>query len=351
MKVRFERGRRDELKTLHPACFAMVMATGIVAVSAHLHGMSMVGAVLFWLNALFLAGLVVATAARAALYPQAMASDIRNHGRGLGFLTIVAALAVFGTQLDLQMGQPRLAAAIWAAAAVLWAGVSYGLLAVLLSLPDKPRLADLNGGWMIIVVAQQSVAILAVLVLARGALAAFQQPLVLAALVLWLAGGALYLCLMALVLARYVTVPLGPRDLSSLEWINMGAGAISTLAGATLAQNAGLSPLTAELLPFVKGLTVFFWSVATWWIPLLVILAVWRHLIRGVPFGYEVVEWGAVFPLGMYSVSTDGLAMILDAPFLRAVSWAFTVIALAAWLLTFVGFLSSRFAPTGQARP
>ena len=344
MKVRFERGRRDDLKTLHPACFAMVMATGIVAVSAHLHGMPLVAVVLFWLNALFLAGLLAGTVARAALYPQAMVSDIRSRGRGLGFLTIVAALSVFGTQLDLQMGQPWLAAMIWVGAAAVGAVMTYGLLAVLVALPDKPRLADVSGGWMIIVVAAQSVAILAVLVLARGVLAGFQQPLMFAALALWLAAGGLYFCLTALVIARYATVPLGPRDLSPLEWINMGAGAISTLAGATLAQNAGLSPLVVGLLPFVKGLTVFFWSVATCWIPLLVVMAVWRHLIRGVPFAYEPVDWGGVFPLRMYSVSTDGIAGVLGAPFLATLSWAFTVVALAAWLLTLVGFLASRFA-------
>jgi tellurite resistance protein TehA-like permease len=316
--------------------------------------MPLVAIVLFWLNALFLAGLLVATVVRAVSHPQPMASDIRDHRRGLGFLTIVAALAVFGTQLDLQMGQPRLAAVTWTAAAALWAVMSYGLLAVRVTLPDKPRLADLNGGWMIVVVAAQSVAILAVLLLARGVFAVFQQSLMFAALALWLAGGALYLCLMVLVLARYVTVPLGPRDLSPLEWINMGAGAISTLAGATLAQNAGLSPLTVDLLPFVKGLTTFFWSVATWWLPLLVLMALWRHLIRGVPFAYEVVDWGAVFPLGMYSVSTDGLAMVLDTPILGAVSWLFTVIALAAWVLTLLGLLASRFGPAAaerQAKP
>ena len=38
MRLRFEHGRRDELKTLHPAYFAMVMATGIVSIAAHLHG-------------------------------------------------------------------------------------------------------------------------------------------------------------------------------------------------------------------------------------------------------------------------------------------------------------------------
>src|SRR5690606_27251502 len=53
MKLRFEHGSRDDLKTLHPAYFALVMATGIVALAADLHGLDLVATALFWLNAVF----------------------------------------------------------------------------------------------------------------------------------------------------------------------------------------------------------------------------------------------------------------------------------------------------------
>lgn len=33
MRLRFRRGRPDDLETLHPAYFALVMATGIVAIA------------------------------------------------------------------------------------------------------------------------------------------------------------------------------------------------------------------------------------------------------------------------------------------------------------------------------
>src|SRR5215831_15484268 len=83
MRLRIERGRRDDLRTLHPAYFAMVMATGIVAISAHLHGLPVVAEILFWLNALFLAGLVAATVARMVRHRWAVAKDIRSHSRGV----------------------------------------------------------------------------------------------------------------------------------------------------------------------------------------------------------------------------------------------------------------------------
>ena len=252
MRLRFERGRRDDLKTLHPACFAMVMATGIIAISAHLHAMPVVAALLFWLNALFFAGLLAATGARLLRYPRDVAADLRSHSRGVGFFTIVAALAVFGTQLDLQRGEVRLAAVCWVVAAILWAVMTYGVLALLMAKADKPRLADgLNGGWLVIVVAPQSVVVLTILIAARG-LFATAPSLMFLALALWLIGGALYLWLITLIFYRYTFVALAPADVAPTDWINMGAAAISALAGATLVHHASLSPLVGDVVPFVK---------------------------------------------------------------------------------------------------
>jgi tellurite resistance protein TehA-like permease len=350
MRLRFERGRRDDLKTLHPAYFAMVMATGIVAISAHLHDMPVLAALLFWLNALFLAGLLLATGARLLRYPRDVAADLRSHSRGVGFFTIVAALAVFGTQLDLQQGEARLAAVFWAVAAILWAVMTYGVLALLMAKADKPRLGDgLNGGWLVIVVAPQSVVLLTVLVVSHGLLAGLALSLMFMALVLWLVGGVLYLWITTLIFYRYTFLAMAPEDFSPTDWIDMGAAAISALAGATLVQHANLSPLVGDVVPFATGLTLFFWAIATWWIPLLVILASWRCL-SGRPIAYNALDWGGVFPLGMYSVSTYSLMEILDAPFLAGLSMAFTIVALAAWLLTLLGFVVSRLAPRQAGR-
>src|SRR5699024_6586371 len=103
---------------LHPAYFALVMATGIVAIAAHLHRVPIAPTVLFWLNALFLAALVVATVTRLVRYPHAFVADLANHGRGPGFFTVVAAFGVFGSELVLQMDVPGLAVVCWLIAAV-----------------------------------------------------------------------------------------------------------------------------------------------------------------------------------------------------------------------------------------
>src|SRR3546814_5860323 len=69
---------------------------------------------------------------------------------------------------------------------------------------------------------------------------------------------------------------MSAEDLTPPYWINMGAVAISTLAGARLLSQSALSPIVGDLTSFVAGLTLFFWAIGTWWIPMLVALGVWR---------------------------------------------------------------------------
>ncbi len=306
---------------------------------------------MFWLNVLFLAGLVTLTGTRILRYPAAFAADVRNHSRGVGFFTVPAAAGVFGDQLVLQMQAVGVAALFWAGAIMLWFVVIYGVLAVLTIRPDKPGLVDgLNGGWLVSVVATQSVSILTVLMLASGVCSNLTQPLMFAALVLWLGAGVLYLWLMTLIFYRYTFLRMSPADLTPPYWINMGTVAISTLAGATLLEHSTLSPIVVEIAPFVKGLTLFFWAIGTLWIPMLLILGVWRYLICAVPFTYDPLYWGGVFPLGMYSVCTYHLTQIMAASFLTPLSYLFMVTAVTAWVTAFLGLVDSQLSHPARAQ-
>ncbi len=135
----------------------------------------------------------------------------------------------------------------------------------------------------------------------------------------------------------------------------MGAMAISTLAGASLIEQAGRLPLLKEILPFLEGTTLLFWATAGWWVPMLVVLGAWRHLVRRYPLSYDHGYWAAVFPLGMYAVCTHALAAALHLPFLEPLADAFAWVALAAWAATFAGLLRylvsspAAFTPPGGA--
>jgi tellurite resistance protein TehA-like permease len=73
------------------------------------------------------------------------------------------------------------------------------------------------------------------------------------------------------------------------------------------------------------------------------VLGVWRYLIHEVPFAYDVLYWGAVFPLGMYSESTGRLAEILSAPFLMPLSEFFMIVAFVSWVAALVGLAETLF--------
>jgi tellurite resistance protein TehA-like permease len=72
---------------------------------------------------------------------------------------------------------------------------------------------------------------------------------------------------------------------------------------------------------------------------MLVTLAVWRYVIQRFPLRYDPLYWGAVFPLGMYSVATRQMAAALDLPFLALLPYVMFGAALTAWTVAFAGLL------------
>jgi tellurite resistance protein TehA-like permease len=324
---------------MHPAYFAMVMATGIVSIACELLALAALARLLFGLNVLFAAAIAALMVVRVVRFPDRVAADFQHHGRSVGFFTVVAGVSVLGSQALLLTGLWVLAAALWAIAIVLWALLTYGIFAVLTVKANKPTLAEgINGGWLVSVVAPQSIVVLGAQ-LAPG----FEEhgaSVLLFSLVMWLGAGMLYIWIISLIFYRYTFMVMSPEDLAPPYWINMGAVAISTLAGSVLIMAAPVSPLLVELLPFLKGFTLLFWATATWWIPMLLILGVWRHVYRGFPLRYDPLYWGAVFPLGMYTVCTFRLAQALDVPVLLAVPRVTVWIALAAWALTLAGLIA-----------
>lgn len=89
-------GLKARVGDLNPSSFAMVMATGIVSIAAHLTGMERVATALLWLNVALYLGFALLLIARCAAFPGRVAADLGDHKRGVGFFTTVAATCVLG---------------------------------------------------------------------------------------------------------------------------------------------------------------------------------------------------------------------------------------------------------------
>ena len=338
------------LRELFPGYFALVMATGIISLACGMLGLPVLAQALFRLNIINYAVIAALMVARLIRYPRLMLADLTDHSRGPGFFTSIAGSCVLGTQFVVIGHDSPMAWVLWGVGVALWFMVIYAFFAAVTAMRGvKPDLeTGINGAWLIAIVGTQSVAILSTLLLPTAG--TYETALTTFALIMYLMGCMLYLTIIPLILYRFTFFRLTPAELTGPYWINMGAVAITTLAGDILILNAGRSPLLTTLLPFLKGLTLYFWATATWWIPLLLILGVWRHLYRRFPLRYSPQYWGMVFPLGMYTACTTRLSQAVNLPLLAPATPYLLAIALLAWGLTFAGLVHELVRDFGRAR-
>jgi tellurite resistance protein TehA-like permease len=328
---------------LLPAYFALVMATAVLAIAAETLGWHLLTGPLIVVAAVAYVVLWLLNGVRLARYPDRMLTDLESHARGPGFFTAVAATCILGTACVVILHLPEVATVLWALGVLLWVVVMYAFFTAVVTRENKPSLElGINGAWLIATVATQSISVLGCFVADR--FGAEREIVLFVSVAMFLLGAMLYLTIITLIFYRFTFVHLTGDELGPPYWISMGAVAITTLAGSVLILQAGDWQLVRELRPFLAGFTLFFWSAATWWIPLLLLLGFWRHVLQRVPLAYDPQYWGMVFPLGMYTLSTVRLSQALGLPWLLAIPRVFFWFALAAWTAAFAGLVRRLFA-------
>lgn len=328
------------IANLFPGYFALVMATGIVSVAAFLLGMETIARVLLVVNVIAYAVLSLMLVARIVLFSPRVLADISDHIRGPGFFTVAAGTCVLGSQLVIIEQAFDAAAVLWFVGLFIWAVTMYTFFAAITTRENKPPLdKGLSGTWLISAVSTQSISVLGTLL--AGHFAAWKDELLFFTLCMFMVGCMLYLLLIVLIFYRFTFLDLTSERLTPPYWINMGAVAITTLAGARLMLAAGESQVLTDVLPFIKGFTLFFWSSGSWWIPLLFILGFWRHVYKRYPIRYDPQYWGLVFPLGMYTVCTFQLSKALAFEPLMIIPKYFIYLAFIGWLAAAAGLLRS----------
>lgn len=348
--ARIGRFMLEAAESLFPGYFALVMATGVVSIACQLLGMRPIALALLVVNWIAFPILWTLTLIRFVRFRNQLLRDISDHERAPGFFTIVAGACVLGTQNMIVIGAAGVATWLWWFGLCLWFVIMYTFFTAVTVRERKPTLArGINGAWLIAAVSTQSVVVL------RGVIdvAAAPPPAIqFQVLAMFMIGSLLYLAIIPLIFYRLTFVPLDSKDFSPPYWINMGAVAISALAGSILIMRDGTWPIVTPLLPFLRGFTFFFWAVASWWIPFLFSLMVWRYVWSGDKVIYEPSVWGMVFPLGMYTTSTFQFGKAMGYSFLELIPKAMVFVALAVWAAAFIALLRRIVRPataTGAA--
>lgn len=331
---------KAEVKGLFPAYFALVMSTGIISIAAHLLDFPLISTILFWINNAAFVVLLSLFVLRLLFFFPSFLEDFNSHAKGAGFFTLVAAAAILGVQYVLIRKSFLPATVLWYFALVLWLVLIYAFFVLIIVKKEKPTLEKgINGIWLIIVVATQGVSILGTLL--SGHLPFPAERVIFLTLSGYLLGCMLYIILITLIFYRLAFFPMRAEEFAPPFWINMGAVAISTLSGATLILHIGETSGFQDFIPFLKGFSLFFWATGSWWIPIIFILGIWRHVYKHIPLFYHPQYWGMVFPLGMYTVCSWRLAQALDLQYLKLIPTYFVYIAFTAWGIAFAGLLIS----------
>jgi tellurite resistance protein TehA-like permease len=328
---------QSPIATLFPGYFALVMATGIVAVGAAQQDLDLLADALYVIAVAAYGVLAVLLLVRIVRYWPRFVADLTNHAKGFAFLTVVAGTNVLASASIVVHGWRGVAWVLWWASLVLWAALLYATLIAVVIGTDKPGLeGGINGTWFLLTVSTESIAVVAGLQLARSD----SDLLAFVAVVAFTLGIVLYLIVMTMVFLRWTFHPLDPSEADPPAWIAAGAVAITVLAGSNLllAADSGNARL-ARLQPFLEGCVVMAWATATFWFPLMVAIGVWRHIVRRLPLRYHPSYWAMVFPLGMYGAATYRMR---QAVALESLEWLPEVVlgvAGAAWAVTFAGLL------------
>ena len=334
---------RRAIATLDPGYFAWVMATGIVSVGTDLLGDHLLSQVVLGVTIVAFVGLVLAYTARLVFFAPFVRQSAADPTTAMAYFTVVAGTGVLAVRL-VMASHPLVAFALGVAGAAIWLGLTYALPWSIMAAARRPVLGEINGTWLVWVVATQSLSIVATAVAPSAPANWLRADLPAVSVCLWGLGVMLYLVFIVIIFLRLLVIEVTPAEMGPAYWIAMGATAISVRAAAGILalHDPHTAVLVAVMRPFVVGLSVVLWAFGTWWIPLLVLLGIWRYVLRRYPRTYEPRLWNVVFPLGMYTVASFSLGQVAGLGFMASVARIWVWVGVAAWvgvLLVMVGAL------------
>lgn len=313
--------------------FTAVMATIMVAFVSQLYGFVAVVPYFFIAGLVIFCSVLVFKAVRVLLFSQDTLNDMLNPEKNLYFFTIVGAVNLVGVCLSRIFHLYTIANIFWYLAISIWLAItlsSFSILFLHRKSEDRKIEDVLHGGWFFAIIGTQSTAFLGITVAEH----AIQHVICiqLFSFALWSVGASLYLIFMTLIILRLVFYQLSSNAALSPYWMNMGAAALTALTGTAFYQHIQVmhGPFV-DFLPFLKGFSLFFWSVGLWWLPFLVILAIRKQVFSDEGLVFTVGYWEVAFALGLYANSTIQLSNLFEGQYLIIISICFYIACIALW--------------------
>lgn len=328
--------RVRKLGSMYPGYFTLTMATGIIAVGFNILEEKFFSDLFYGMTLVSWVVLYAAYTLRLVRFPRKVFADLTNPRVTFSFFTFVAATSVTGILLHMH-GHTYLALLAWLMALLAWSALLYFSFTVLTLLHGERNLNVMDGGWLICIVGTQSLVLLGLKVVPLfGEYGSF---VMLGIYMLWWLGLVLYGIFLTLFCYRLFFLSMKIEDYTPLMWVIMGAAAISANAGSTMDLSDPIIHVLYEIHPVVDAMALMSWTLASWWIPLLVSITIWKHWVCRVPVSYDPRQWSVVFPIGMYTVATFQLSLATEFDPLHRISHVMIWAAVIVWVFVMIGTL------------
>lgn len=206
----------------------------------------------------------------------------------------------------------------WYVSLILWVIItllSFSFLFLSRKSEDRKLEEVLHGGWFFVCIGTQATALMSIIVAKQATSHLFLIHLI--SFGLWSIGAFLYLLFMTLIVLRLIFYSFPNNSELSPYWMHAGAAALTALTGVTLFQHISATggPFL-DLLPFLKGFSLFFWSVGLWWLPLLSIMALKKQAYDDNRFVFTVGYWEIALSLALYAAGTKQLTGIFAGQYI-----------------------------------
>ncbi len=332
--------KRDIIKNFAPSWFAMVMGTGIFAISSQFYSIYIpllenIAQWLFYFNVFLFFILLVPWTLRWILFPENAISDFNHPVLANFFPTIAIAMLVLSSNF-ITIGQNMTTGKIfWFIGSFLTIYFSIRI-SYKMFLSESVKLDHISPAWFIPPVG------LIVIPVSGGLLinefsGLMQEFIILLNYFSWGSGFFIYLSLLAICMYRFILHNPLPNTLVPTMWITLGPIGAGILSLISLVQNSNFITVKEPFEIF----SLLFWGFGIWWAFIAIFITL--HYIRKVNLPYSLSWWAFTFPLGVYVAASYKVSLLFGFDLVSYIGFALYLLLFVIWTITLLNTLKNTY--------